>query len=54
MKARFAKVNARIDAQIALASWMPSMPCVVVLRGELGSFGPWEHVARERPEVSIA
>ena len=32
-----------------------SMPCVVVLRGELGNrFGPWEHIARELPEVSIA
>ena len=39
----------------ALAAWMLPTPCRVVLGGELGNrFGPRTHVARERPEVSMA
>ncbi len=39
----------------ALASWMLPTPRLVVLGGESGNrFGPRTHIARERPEVSMA
>ena len=39
----------------ALASWMLPTPRLGVLGGESGNrFGPRTHVARERPEVSMA
>ena len=39
----------------ALAAWMLPTPCRVVLGGESGNrLGPRTHVARERPEVSMA
>ena len=39
----------------ALAAWMLPTPRRVVLGGESGNrFGPRTHIARERPEVSMA